>query len=236
MLRVAIVEDDPAAAQNLRGHVLRYFEANGGSVDVTEFLDGLDIVEDYCPVWDIIFMDIEMPHLDGMSAAKRIREIDPAVIIMFITNLAQYAIHGYSVGALDFVLKPVTYPQMALKLRRAVEMATLHARHNLILSVNGGKQKIITENIRYIEVIRHQLHIHTDEGDYAAPGSLQSIEEQLINLPFARCSNSFIVNLRAVTAIRKDSVFLGEIELPITRSKRQDFLRRLSDYMGGGFL
>lgn len=236
MTRVAIVEDNPACAEQLREYVLRYFQERGEAVNITLFPDGLDLAEDYRPAWDIILLDIEMPHLDGMSAARRIRQADPAVVIMFITNLAQYAIHGYEVGALDFVLKPVTYPQLSMKLRRAAEMAKLQARHYLALTVGGVQQKLVTEDIQYIEVINHQLHVHTDGGEYTAPGSLQGIEEQLLGLPFARCSNSFLVNLRAVTAVHKDTVFLDTVELPITRTRRQAFLRRLSDYMGGGFL
>ncbi len=236
MLRVAIVEDDSACAEQLRGYVLRYFRERGEAVNAALFPDGLDIAEDYRPVWDIILLDIEMPHLDGMSAARRIRQTDPAVVIVFITNLAQYAIHGYEVGALDFVLKPVTYAQLSMKLRRAVETAKLQARHYLAITADGVQQKLVTESIRYIEVINHQLHVHTDDREYASPGSLQSAEKQLAGLPFARCSNSFLVNLRAVTAVHKDKVFLGEVELPITRTRRQMFLQRLSDYMGGGFL
>lgn len=69
------------------------------------FTDGVEILEDYRPVYDIIFLDVKMQHLDGMETARRIRELDSDVLLIFITNMAQYAIKGYAVGALR-----CTYP------------------------------------------------------------------------------------------------------------------------------
>ena len=119
MLRVAIVEDDAGYANQLTEFLNRYGKENDEEIHLTIFRDGLDIVEDYQPVWDIILLDIEMPLLDGMSAAERIRALDPAVILIFITNMAQYAIKGYEVDAMDFVLKPVNYFAFNMKLHKA---------------------------------------------------------------------------------------------------------------------
>lgn len=94
--KVAIVEDDRDCAGRLEACARRYFEENGLDAEIVVFPDGMDIAEDYRPVWDIILMDIEMPHLDGMSAARRIRTVDPAAVIIFITNMARYAIKGYA--------------------------------------------------------------------------------------------------------------------------------------------
>ena len=109
MVRIAIVEDDDACRAQLEAYVRRYGGETGGEFQITSFSDGLDIAEDYRPIYDSILLDIEMPRLDGMTAAERIRSFDPGVILIFITNMAQYAIKGYEVDALDFVLKPVGY-------------------------------------------------------------------------------------------------------------------------------
>ena len=109
MIRVAIVEDDAEVQGVLQEYVRRYTRQYGTEFEVTVFADGVDILEDYRAVYDIIFLDVEMKHLDGMTTAERIRQMDADVILIFITNMAQYAIRGYSVGALDYVLKPVPY-------------------------------------------------------------------------------------------------------------------------------
>ena len=98
MTRIAIVEDEAAVREQLAGYVQRYTRQYGTQFEVTMFTDGVEILEDYRPVYDIIFLDVEMLHLDGMETARRIRELDSDVLLIFITNMAQYAIKGYAVG------------------------------------------------------------------------------------------------------------------------------------------
>lgn len=109
MIRVAIVEDEEAVREQLLGYVQRYTRQYGTTFEVRTFSDGVEILEGYRPVYDLILLDVEMKHLDGMETAQRIRALDSDVMIVFITNMAQYAIKGYAVGALDYVLKPVPY-------------------------------------------------------------------------------------------------------------------------------
>ena len=99
MIRIAMVEDEAAVREQLMGYVQRYTRQYGTEFSVTEFADGVDILEDYRPVYDIVFLDVEMKHLDGMETARRIRALDADVVLIFITNMAQYAIKGYAVGA-----------------------------------------------------------------------------------------------------------------------------------------
>lgn len=109
MIKIAIVEDEAAVRDQLTDYVRRYTRQYGTEFEVTCFTDGDEILENYRPAFDIIFLDVEMKRLNGMETAQRIRELDDDVLLIFITNMAQYAIKGYSVGALDYVLKPVPY-------------------------------------------------------------------------------------------------------------------------------
>lgn len=235
MIRIAIVEDEPPCAQQLLGYVERYGRDYSTEIQTTIFSDGIEMIEDYRPVWDIILMDIEMPNLDGMSTAKRIRTLDPAVVLIFITNMARFAIKGYEVDALDFVLKPVKYPQFALKLKKAISIAGRRSRRYLMINADGMGQRIAADDILYIEVINHRLHIHTQGETYVIRGSLQEMEMQLEGLPFTRCSHSYLVNLANVTGVKKDAVLVPGQEIPVSRPKRKEVLQLLSDYLGGGF-
>ena len=120
MLRIATVEDDANDLEALRTHLSRYEKENGLKFQVTEFRDGEDIVTDYSADYDLILMDIEMAFLNGMKAAEKIRELDKDVIIIFITNMPQYAIQGYKVNALDYMLKPISYFSFSESMGRAL--------------------------------------------------------------------------------------------------------------------
>ena len=235
LLNLAIVEDDPVCAAQLKENVERFCREQQITLQLAMFSDGLEIAEHYRPGWDAIFLDIKMEHLDGMAAARRIREQDPAVLILFITSMARYAIHGYEVEALDFVLKPVHYPKLAMKLRKVVEIVNRRENRSLMISEDGRMHRLLSTQILYIEVANRHLHIHTPERVYVSNGALSKLEKQLEGLPFARCSQSFLVNLHYVRSVERDTVFVQGEALPLSRSKQRAFLQALSDYMGGGF-
>ena len=179
MIRVAIVEDDAEVQGVLQEYVRRYTRQYGTEFEVTVFADGVDILDDYRAVYDIIFLDVEMKHLDGMTTAERIRQMDADVILIFITNMAQYAIRGYSVGALDYVLKPVPYFAFSQQLLKAVARLEKRAKHYLTVPVEGGLRRLDTASIYYLESEGHRVHFYTDEGDFSAPGALKTFEEML---------------------------------------------------------
>ena len=151
MIRVAIVEDDAEVQGVLQEYVRRYTRQYGTEFDVTVFADGVDILDNYRAVYDIIFLDVEMKHLDGMATAERIRQMDADVILIFITNMAQYAIRGYSVGALDYVLKPVPYFAFSQQLLKAVSRLKKRAKRYLTVPVEGGLRRLDTASIYYLE-------------------------------------------------------------------------------------
>lgn len=175
-----------------------------------------------------------MPRLDGMTAAERIRSFDPGVILIFITNMAQYAIKGYEVDALDFVLKPVGYFPFSLKLKKAVSALRARAQKDLLLPLDGGVKRVSSGEIYYIEVQGHRIIVHAESGDYVIPGALRDMEEQLEGQHFVRCNKCYLVNLRHVTDVRQNTVVAGGHELQISRPRKKEFLQALTDYFGGG--
>ena len=233
MIRVAIVEDDAEVQGVLQEYVRRYTRQYGTEFEVTVFADGVDILEDYRAVYDIIFLDVEMKHLDGMTTAERIRQMDADVILIFITNMAQYAIRGYSVGALDYVLKPVPYFAFSQQLLKAVARLEKRTKHYLTVPVEGGLRRLDTASIYYLESEGHRVHFYTDEGDFSAPGALKTFEEKLADCPFARCNSGYLVNLAQVRELRQSTVQVGPCELQVSRPKRKAFLAALTDYIGG---
>ena len=127
-IRIGVVEDDPASCQLVLDYLNRYQQENGEQFTVSVFDDGARIVEKYTPVYDILLLDIEMSEMDGMAAARRIRERDDKVVIVFITAAPQYAISGYEVRALSYLLKPLPWFAFSQELKKSIDMVRRNGR------------------------------------------------------------------------------------------------------------
>ena len=233
MIRVAIVEDEEAVREQLLGYVQRYTRQYGTTFEVRTFSDGVEILEGYRPVYDLILLDVEMKHLDGMETAQRIRALDSDVMIVFITNMAQYAIRGYAVGALDYVLKPVPYFAFSQQLQKALGQLEKRKRHYLAVAVDGGMRRLDAAEIYYLESEGHKVHFYTEKEDFVVPGTLKNYEEKLVGRAFARCNSGYLVNLAQVSGVQQDMVQVGPYTLQISRPRRKAFMAGLADYIGG---
>lgn len=235
MYHIAIVEDEISFVQQLQTYLCRFSEENQMEFKVSVFQDGADILKDYKSEYDAIFLDVEMPQVNGMEAAEQIRDMDDDVIIMFITNMAQYAIQGYSVGALDFVMKPINYYTFALKLKRVLKRVDKKDKEqeHIILHLPDGVKKLDIRHIYYVEVQNRTLYYYTSKGTFSVKGTLQSVEKQLEKYSFAKCNHWYLVNLKYVKEVRKNIAYVGCYEVEISRRNKAAFLTALTEYLGG---
>ncbi len=234
MIRIAIAEDDPQCLAQLEQFIGDYGRETGRAFQITRFSNGEDLVEGYQPEFDLILMDVEMPFMDGMTAAGYVRRVDPEVVIVFVTNLAQYAIQGYSVNALDYILKPLNYFSFSQRLGRALQYVHKKEAAFLTVMVKGGAIKLEVDGIFYIERLGRQLMIHTRSGIHASTATLQQVEQDLAGKGFARCNKGYLVNLEHVTGIQDGCAVVGGDRLLISRGRRAPFLEALTDWVGGG--
>lgn len=233
MYHIAIVEDEKEFRDQLQAFLKQYEEENNVSFLISVFKNGAEILENYKNEYDIILLDIEMPKVNGMDTAEQIRETDEDVVLMFITNMAQYVIHGYSVGALDFVMKPITYYTFAMKMKRALKRAQKKAPKSLVLNLPDGIKTVEIKKIYYVEVQNRMLHYHTEDREIIVRGTLQSAEEVLKPYPFAKCNHWYIVNLMHVKEVNKNIATVGPHSVEISRRNKTFFLKALTEYMGG---
>lgn len=235
MLQIAVAEDQEPVRQELCDYIRRYTQENGAQFAVSAFENGVQLLEASEPGrFDIIFLDIEMPEMDGMTAAERLRAFDKEAVIVFVTNMAQYAIRGYQVEALDYVLKPINYAQFAVKLARAVQRVQSRKGGQVALPLAGGGVRVVdTNDIYYLETRDRMLYYHTAAGEFAVRASLQSAEKQLEPYHFARCNQCYLVNLRYVCAAENDYVQVQDAKLEISRRQRAAFLAAVASYIGG---
>lgn len=233
MYHIAIVEDEKEFSTQLEKYLEQYQEENNVRFKVSVFQDGAEILEDYKKIYDVILLDIEMPRLNGMDAAEQIREMDTEVTLMFITNMASYAINGYAVGALDFVMKPINYYTFSMKMTRALKRVKQKDVEQILLTLPDGVKKIEINQIQFIEVQNRMLCYHTTEGDFELRGTMQSVEKAMEPYPFVKCNHWYMVNLKHVKEVRKNIAIVGNHELEISRRNKTAFLKALTDYMGG---
>jgi DNA-binding LytR/AlgR family response regulator len=233
MVKIAVVDDEKKERDELVTFFRKLQAELMEELCVFSFCSGDAFLESFDGSYDLICMDIDMDGRDGIGTAKEIRKKDQDVIIIFITNMAQMAIRGYEVQALDFVLKPVSYYSFAMKMRNAVSMINNKKSRNLILNMPNGYRKISTDELLYIEVSAHYLCYHTTEGEFRQKSSLKEIEKKLEGLSFKRCNNCYLVNLKYVDGVDRDDILIGGDRLKISRPRKKEFLQSLANYMGG---
>lgn len=232
MINVAIVEDEKNAADLLLSYFNTYTEKKGEKFHVVWFDNPVNFLTYYKPNYDLVLMDIELPDINGMDTSRKLRKIDKTVTLIFVTNMSQFAVTGYEVDAFDYIVKPVSYYDFALKLERALERIKSRTELKIQVVVDDVIKCITSSELKYVEVINHKLIFHTKDGDYVGNGTLKDFEKKLQTADFARCNNCYLVNLRYVTGISGYTVTVDGDELQISHPKRKDFKRALNDYLG----
>lgn len=230
---VAVVEDDPVFSKTIRDYLIRFGEENNVTFHIDAFSSPVMLLEKYQSEYDIIYMDIQMPDIDGMEAARRLRAIDQKVILIFVTNLAQYAIAGYEVSAFDYILKPVQYYSFAMKLTKALWQLDVKNEDALNVSTGVGSARIRVKDIKYIQVRGHMLTYYTHEGKYYSFGTLAECEQKLETKGFARCNNNYLVNMSYVKGIKGYTLYLlDDTALKISQPRKKGFVLTLHAFQG----
>ncbi len=230
-MKIAIVDDEIAEVDRLESYILQYANATQQSFTIFKYHNGLEFF-DSTVNFDIVFFDIEMPLMNGMETAERLREGDRNCVIIFITNLARYAVQGYAVEALDFIVKPVVYNTFAGKFKRALEVAEKRAEKKVLIAVSNGRVSLSLNEIIFVECEKHKITWHTVFGDYVSWGTLKEVASRLDNKCFSFCNGSQIVNLEYVFNWKNDEVELKKGNrrwvLQISRMKKKEFLYQLT--------
>ena len=234
LLRVAIVEDDDSYAETLQEYLNKYEQENEVRFQVVRYEDGADLVEKYHGDFDILIMDIELKFMDGMTAAQHIRKMDSNVIIIFVTNMPQFALKGYQVDALDYVLKPISYYAFSQRLERALErMERRSTKKYITLHLKGRVQKVNILNIMYIEALQHDLIYHMDRDGvtYTVRGIIKDLEANLKDYYFFRCHKGYLVNLAYVESVGGATVQIGEEQIPVAKLRKKELLNEFNRYI-----
>ena len=183
-------------------------------------------LDQYKHQYEIIFMDIRLPGMDGMRAARHLREMDHTVLLVFLTTLAQYAVEGYEVEAIDYIIKPITYASLRLKMPRLLRRCSVEEQE-IIIQSSEQSIKLRPSELMYVEIFDHHMQFMTDSDIIKGYGTLKDVEKLLPEKGFFRLNNQTIVNLRFVKNVDKENVILDDREFPLSRRRRKGFLEAL---------
>lgn len=233
LLSIAIVDDVRSEAEYLASFAKRYGQEYNERIEIAIFKSGFEFLDGYKAIYDAVFLDIEMPDMDGISTARKLRKFDENIIIIFVTNIAKYAIQGYSVGALDYLLKPPKYADIKMRMNVISKRKRLND-YSIIIPYQGGERRLVSGEIIYVESRGHDIIFHTDGDEIFWRGTtLKRVESELTEHGFYRCNNCYLVNLKYCTQIKDNSVIVNGEELQISRSRKKGFMIALVNALGG---
>ena len=232
MISVAIVEDTAFDRKILRDCLAQYGAETGSEFAIQEYSSGEAFLEQCAQAPDLIFMDIVMQELDGLSTARKLRLHNDRSLLIFVTSILQYAVQGYSVDAMDFLIKPVSYPLFKLSLDRAVKKLRQESPVRLSFSNREGDWSVPASEVCYIESLDHKIYVHTTEKTIPVDGSLAAMEKLTATLPFFRCHVSYLVNFAYVERISGNDVWVHGERLSISRYRRREFLDAWAAWLG----
>ena len=225
---IVIVEDDRDCANKLSIFIDQFFHNAGLPFSLKTYNSSLEALEKRTGFEDLYFLDIDLPHLNGMDLAKKIREKDEKVVIIFCSNLAQFALKGYQVGAFDYIVKPFDYSNIAHRLSRVLNVDLHRQSKKIVLKVASSENVVIShDSIVYIEKERNYLVFHTAKDDYWVRGSLHEYEKILPKDLFSYSKKGVYVNLSYVEKTTGDTVIVCGEELPLARQRKKAFIEEL---------
>ena len=232
-MNIAIIEDDLQCYKDLHHDLTQFQNEIQLEINVKHYTNVIEFINYYSTQLDLILLDIEMPHLNGIDFAKKIREVDQEVIIIFVTQTAQYAIEGYQVNAYDYILKPVNYYALSMKLKQVLKIINNHKDDFIVISTQKEKRKINLSHLKYIESKNHTLLFYTTEHCYqSSVHSLKKLADSLYKNHFIRCHNSYLINLHYVSGYTTNTVMINNEQIPMSRTYYKQFMNELLEYWG----
>lgn len=233
-MRVQIVEDDDHEAAALSQHLARYAEVSGSPIAVVRHSSALEFMEDLSS-YDLVFMDIQMPGINGFEAAAFMRQRDEDTPLVFVTTLASQAVQGYEYDALAYLVKPVSWESFVRCMGRAERAMKRNAGRRVVIRTKGELRSLAASDIVLVDLEGHDLVYHLASGERVrVRGSVAAALKDLPEESFVRTSSGSIVGLAHVADVIGDEVHLSTGEVTyLSRSRKRAALDAVANYLGG---
>ncbi len=232
-MRITIIDDEAEERNKLHQYIERFGREQGQTFEISEYTSGSELLAQYRPVHDILIFDIDMPGISGMEAARAVRKIDEKAAILFVTNIAQYAINGYEVDAVDYIIKPIGYYDFSMRLKKALRWVQRAPERQIVVETVSGVMKLRVSDIYFLESQGHYVTYHTKNGDFRVRGKLKDHEDELKSDHFRRTHKSFVINLMYLDNVLNTDVVVAGQQVPLGRAHRDAVISDFMRYIRG---
>ena len=233
MINLVICDDEQKIRDMLAGYIRRFSEETGEEFAVRQFASGSELIADYPIDTDIALIDIMMGAVNGIETAQEIRRHSRDVVIIFITQTAQYALNAYKVRAFGYLTKPLRYADLKYELSEAVQKLRTEADEYITVRSGSGVVRVALGDVKFVEAQNHSFVVHTPGGELRIAGPLSDVESQLEGRPFFRCHRAYIVGLRWLLRLEGAAAVLrGGGEVPVSKYRRAELMKSFARYLG----
>lgn len=232
-MNIAVCDDEEIQRSLLKGYLEAWAEAGSHALRISLFSTGRQFLESLKKThFDIVLLDIQMPDMDGMSAAKALRETDDQTGIFFVTGYEDYLVQGYEVEAFRYLIKPVSEEKLWAALDQFLKKRGGQKRV-LMAETPDGVRRVDAEEICYMEAFAHSCELHTLSECITVKSGISALEKEAVRIgvPLFRCHRSYAVNIAQVRAIEREAALLSDgSRIPVSRRLYQELNRQFIDY------
>lgn len=236
MIKIALCDDEEFIRKRMNSIVKEYFEERKRPVWIAVFKSGLDLLK--CHIrFDIIFIDVEMPELDGIETAAQLRNWDVNSKIIYVTNHGNYKGKALKVHAFDYIEKPICEKAIFNVLEEGIRYFEHAAeKQKYAFKTNEGIVTLELDDIYSFEYLSRKVIINSSKGKYEATYSLKQLLEKLHQYNFASPHKSFIVNMLHVKSIKGFEIIMENGEcIPLAQKRAVEFKATFNDFLQSTF-
>lgn len=232
MINIGICDDEIHYRSNIRDMLKEILSSNPIDYNIYEFSSGEELLNNYPKNLDILIMDIQMKMINGMDTARKIREFDQDLEIIFMTSFAEFMQEGYEVKAYRYILKPINEKKISKNILPCIDEIMKKRNNYLTINVKNYIDRIKIDSILYIETERPNILIYTNEKMYTTKISISKVEKILSEYGFFRCHNSYVINLKSVESMNSNTVKVNGKDIPISKYRVKDLKLAITNILG----
>lgn len=232
MINIAICDDEKIQRNILIEYLKTLSNETNRTYNIYEFNSGEELLDNYPAKLDIILLDIQMEKLTGMDVARKIREFDSKIEIIFTTAIWDYLQEGYEVKAYRYLMKPISYDNFKKNIGACIESLLKSDESCLVLQSKDSINRVLIDSILYIETDRRELIVHTTDDIFTIRMSMGKLEKMLSDRNFFRCHTSFLVNLKKIEQLEHNEITIENNKIPVSKHRIKDFKIKLTSVLG----
>lgn len=232
MINIGVCDDESVHRNRIKEILLDILNTFNVNYEIYEYDSGESLLENYPSNLDILIIDIQMKSINGMDTARKIRENDDNVEIIFMTSFSEFMQDGYEVRAYRYLLKPINENKIMKHITPCIKDIMRKRSNYITLNIRNYIDRIKIDSILYIETSRPNVLIYTNDNMYSIKMSMSKIEKTLKDCGFFRCHASYMINLSKVESMYGNTVKVGGKDIPISKYKVKELKLAITNILG----